>query len=309
MEIRGFACETDWHLGALPGVTETAKPAVAPISATLKGGSGLAAMVIGSGTQVSAEVLRRLLAEAGYQVLRGEDRGDPSGRAWTELGDIDSYGHEHGWKVAHHLGGEIRALATRIQGLLEHGWKKVVVTTDHGWLLLPGGLPKTDLPEQLTEVRKGRCARLREFSNSDEQWVPWYWDSTVRIAMARGIHCYEAGKEWEHGGLSPQECVLPVLKVSMPVGTSSETAAIQGSAWMGLRCSVTLAGAVPGLVVDLRTKAGDPATSITTSKSPNTDGTVSLLVKDEDRLGEAALIVVVAPNGTVITQIPTMVGG
>ncbi len=39
----------------------------------------------------------------------GDDLGDPRGQAWTEFGDIDSYGHEHGWKVARHLAAELRA--------------------------------------------------------------------------------------------------------------------------------------------------------------------------------------------------------
>ena len=34
--------------------------------------------------------------------------------------------------------------------------------TDHGWLLLPGGLPKTQLNEGLTETRWGRCALIKE---------------------------------------------------------------------------------------------------------------------------------------------------
>ena len=43
--------------------------------------------------------------------------------------------------------------------------------TDHGWLLMPGDLPKVELPEHLTEIRKGRCARLKEGSQTDQQVV------------------------------------------------------------------------------------------------------------------------------------------
>ena len=48
--------------------------------------------------------------------------------------------------------------------LIAHGWRQVIVITDHGWLLLPDGLPKTELKEHLTEIRKGRCARLKELA-------------------------------------------------------------------------------------------------------------------------------------------------
>src|SRR5438105_4464982 len=83
-----------------------------------------------------------------------------------------AYAHDHGWRVAHHLSAELRTLERRVAALIEHGWKQLVVVTDHGWLLLPGGLPKADLPEHLTEVRKGRCARLKEGSKTDQQVVP-----------------------------------------------------------------------------------------------------------------------------------------
>ena len=65
----------------------------------------------------------------------------------------------HGWRVAHHAAAELRGLAERIAGLLEHGWQKVVVITDHGWLLMPGDLPKVELPEHLTEIRERAAAR------------------------------------------------------------------------------------------------------------------------------------------------------
>jgi hypothetical protein len=45
--------------------------------------------------------------------------------------------------------------------LLDTGWQEVVVVTDHGWLLMPGGLPKVDMPKFLTSTRWGRCAALQ----------------------------------------------------------------------------------------------------------------------------------------------------
>lgn len=40
---------------------------------------------------------------------------------------------------------------------------------DHSWLLLPGGLPQAELPDHLTEIRKGGWARLRTGSHADQQ--------------------------------------------------------------------------------------------------------------------------------------------
>src|SRR5438874_4970753 len=243
------------------------------------------------------------------QVLRGDELGDPTGRAWTELGDIDSYGHEHGWRVAHLLAAELRALEQRIRALLEHGWQRVVVVTDHGWLLLPGSLPKADLPEHLTEVRKGRCARLKEGSKTDQQVVPWRWDPGVRFAVAPGIHCYEAGKEYEHGGLSPQECVVPILTATK-VGGVAEPVTIESATWRGLRCNVAVKGASGGRRVDLRTKAGDPSTSLVGGgKALGADGTAALFVTDDDREGDGAVLVVLGSDGTPRAQRGTVVGG
>ncbi len=310
LESNQLTCKVEAHLVPLPGVTPTAKPAISPVVGMLSGktSQGLEPIVTASGSKVTAEVLRKLLIQSGYQVLKGEELGDPSGKAWTEMGTIDSYGHQYSWKLSHHIAGEIHGLERRIEALLSWGWKQVLVVTDHGWLLLPGGLPKADLPEHLTLIRKGRCARLKEMSNTDQETVPWYWDNNVRIALAPGICCYEAGKEYEHGGLSPQECFVPVIMVSQQENTISIT--IENVIWRGLRCTMNVAGATSGMKVDIRTKAGDPATSLTTtSKSPNADGTVSVLVQDEDRMGEAALIVVLHSDGTVIKQILTTIGG
>ena len=105
----------------------------------------------------------------------------------------------------------MRALAERVTGLLEAGWRRVIVVTDHGWLLLPGGLPKAVLPLHQTVARKGRCAVVKPGVQVEEQTVAWHWSADVRIAMAADIHSFEAGQAYEHGGLSPQECVAPWL--------------------------------------------------------------------------------------------------
>lgn len=306
---QGWACQLDWILAALPTVTSTAKPATTPVVDSLSAGPELEVVAGSAGAQLTADGLRRLLSEAGYQVLRGDELGEPSGWGWTELGDLDSYGHEYGWKVSHHVAGEVRALVSRIEALLAHGWKQVRVITDHGWLMLPGGLPKTDLPEHLTEVRKGRCARLKEFSNTDELVVPWFWDGSVSIATPRGIRCYEAGRECEHGGLSPQECVVPILTISAASLAPAAQVEIEGLMWRGMRCTLVITGVTEGAKVDLRARAGDPSSSVVTPKSPNPDGTVSFLLQDDDLMGQTFHVVVLTPEGKILAQTETRVGG
>ena len=54
-------------------------------------------------------------------------------------------------------------IALAIEELLTRGWNRVTIVTDHGWLLLPGGLPKNeDLPVRGDRDQEGRCARIKD---------------------------------------------------------------------------------------------------------------------------------------------------
>ena len=306
LEAGEITVETGWRYGALPGVTPTAKPALSPARPLLGPGSKFDAAA--NDKTVTAESLRRLLKDRGYQILKGEEVGSPEGSAWTEAGDLDALGHSRGWKMALDVERSVRDLAARVAGLLEAGWREVLVVTDHGWLLLPGGLPKVDLPEHLTVVRKGRCARLKSGAHTDQQTVRWSLDPEVSVAMAPGIAAYEAGKEYEHGGLSPQECVVPVLTATASGANPSVAATIAEVGWAGLRCRVRVEGAPDAAKLDLRSRAADPSTSIAPPKALK-NGATSLPVADDTREGEAAIVVVLDPYGRVLAQAPTVVGG
>ncbi|CAN5880915.1 hypothetical protein BH18ACT11_BH18ACT11_27760 [soil metagenome] len=306
LESRETTVETGWRYGALPGVTPTAKPVLSPASPLLGPGNRFDAAA--NGKAVTAASLRRLLEDRGYQILGDEEVGSPEGSAWTETGDLDMRGHNLGWKMALDIERSIRDLATRVKALLEAGWSEVLVVTDHGWLLLPGGLPKVELPEHLTVVRKGRCARLKSGAHTDQQTVRWSLDPEVSVAVAPGIAAYEAGKEYEHGGLSPQECVVPILTVTTSDATPSVTTAIAEVRWTGLRCRVRVEGAPDGTTVDLRSRAADPSTSIAAPKGLK-DGAASLPVADDSREFDDAIVVVLDPDGRVLAQAPTVVGG
>lgn len=305
---RGRQADIAWRFAALPTVTPTAKPAIAPVRDTLAAGQDLDAAVRESGRRVTVEVLRRLLEDAGYQILRGQDTGDPSGKAWAEAGAIDARGHETGTAMVHQIPAQRREIAARIDGLLAAGWRQVTVITDHGWLLGPRPLPKATLPETLTMIRKGRCARLKPGAATDQQTVPWFWDPAVQIAVAPGITCFEAGKEYEHGGVSPQECIVPVIGVrAAPLPGTVIT--IEGVRWKGLRCGITVRGATRGEMVDIRTRPADPASSIVLAvKSPGPDGTVSLVVPDDANEGAMAMVVVSGEDGEILGQQTVQVG-
>ncbi|MFW6116805.1 MAG: BREX-1 system phosphatase PglZ type B [bacterium] len=310
LEERGLKCEVASRLAALPTVTATAKPVVSPAVNDITGAAehGMTPIVIKTGSSVNATSLRNLISDQGWQILQDGDIGDPTGRGWTEMGAIDAYGHQHGWKVAKHVRAEVRVLADRVESLLQRGWKQVIVVTDHGWLMLPDGLPKTELPIHATEVRKGRCALLKPGVHTDQPVVSWHWNRDMYIAVARGIQCYEAGKEYEHGGISPQECILPVITVRMREDAGIPVS-IDEVRWSRLRCYVQLEGASAEMIVDIRSKAAAPDTSLALEPTaPEPDGSVSLLVPNEEREGDAAFVVVTV-GGSLRAQQLTTIGG
>ena len=174
-------------------------------------------------------------------------------------------------------------------------------------MLLPGGLPKAYLPEHLTQVRKGRCARLKPEASTDQQTLPWFWDDNVSVAFAPGIGCYEAGKEYEHGGLSPQECVTPVITVR--TGDTQPAVKIAEIKWKGLRCIVEVDGTSPELRVDLRSRASDASSSLLPATKSLDNMVASLLVEDDEKVGSPAYIVILDKDGKLLTQASTIIGG
>ncbi|MGI8624066.1 MAG: BREX-1 system phosphatase PglZ type B, partial [Solirubrobacteraceae bacterium] len=105
------------------------------------------------------------------------------------------------------------------------------------------------MPVGQVEDRKGRCARLKSDAPTDQQVVPWRWDGEVRIAVAPGTGCYELGEEYQHGGLSPQECITPVITVTTGA-QAAPAVTIAQVRWTRQRCRVTLAGTTAGCSVD-----------------------------------------------------------
>lgn len=148
---------------ALPSVTPTSKPAVSPVAGKIKGTTAAEEFrpcVALDDKDLTIDRVRKLLEDDGYQILGTGDLGESKGRAWTEFGNLDKTGHEEGIGLARRIPELIVGLVHRVEALLAAGWREVRIVTDHGWLLLPKGLPKTDLPKYLTATLWGRCGSL-----------------------------------------------------------------------------------------------------------------------------------------------------
>ena len=296
---------------ALPSVTPTAKPAVSPVAAKIKGtvaGEEFRPCVAADDKDLTPDRFRKLLADDGVQFLTVGETGDPTGRAWTEFGNVDKTGHAEGCGLARRIQELLTTLAQRIESLLAAGWQEVRVVTDHGWLLLPKGLPKSELPKYLTATRWRRCAVVKPTATVELPCFSWFWAEDVRIACPPGIDCFMAGEEYNHGGLSLQECVVPQF-VIRPGKTATISATIESIKWSRLRCRVQVAGEFAGCKVDLRDKPVDPATTLTGAKAVGLDGTVSLPVADDSREGTATTVVLLDPTGNVIAKAAVTVGG
>jgi hypothetical protein len=307
----GLTAEMTTDFAALPTVTPTAKPALVPVPPEQLGpGNELDARRAPDGPSATIGVLRKLMAEAGVQVLGPDDLGDPKATAWTEAGEIDQRGHELGLRLAHTIEDLVERIARRVRELLDEGWEKVTIVTDHGWHLLPGGLPKNEgLKVATTATKKGRCARIKEGAVTELPTVPWYWDRNVRIALAPGIECFEANQVYEHGGASPQECVVPRITVTAAATRQSAGAEISKARWRGLTLVVEFAELPVDAVVDLRTNAGDPGSSVAQrGRSTSQANKVMLLVEDDDLEDAQVRLVVAAKDNSLLIDYPMTVG-
>lgn len=302
--------DTRWT--CLPSVTASGKAWCSPVAELITGSAEdreFIPRVAADGKPFSGHHFRKLLAEQGIQALEKHETGDPTGRAWTETGDLDHYGHEHGIRLAREVESLLQAIVERVAELLEAGWQQFRIVTDHGWLLLPGGLPKTELLRHQVETRWGRCAVLKDSAYGTPLTFPWDWCQDVQVAYAPGVSSFIANADYGHGGISLQECLVPVLKLDCTAASGPAIPVIIKSvSWKGLRCNVVVEGAGAGQRVDLRSKAALAKSSIAAGVKPLVDGKASLAVADDGLIGEAAVVVVLGADDEVLQKQPTMVG-
>ncbi|NTU49967.1 MAG: BREX-1 system phosphatase PglZ type B [Desulfobulbaceae bacterium] len=297
---------------ALPTVTATAKPAWLPLAAKLGGpleGAGFEPKELSNAKILTHTRFKQLVEELGITFLTSEDTLFPVGCAWTEYGSLDKYGHEQGVKLAWRLDEELAGLQQRIAELLQSGWAKVKVITDHGWLLLPGGLPKTELPKHLTATRWSRCAIPDAGAQHGYPLTSCFWDRAESVVLAPGVSCFVAGMEYAHGGLTLQEALIPSLTITASKNGSTKQIALKEFKWSGLRLHVVLDGA-EGYSIDIRRKVADASTTIVVSPVIGVGSAQknSLLVSDDDALGTMAFLVVLDQKGQPVFKHSVHIG-
>ena len=297
---------------SMPSVTASGKPWASPVSQWVSGKKAdedFQPSLAADRKPLSTHNFRKLLVDHGFQVLDKHENGDPSGKAWVECGDLDHYGHAHGLRLARDMETQLTQIVERLAELDEAGWTRFRIVTDHGWLLVPGCLPKSELPMFEAETRWGRCAVLKDSSHGTPLTFGWDWCKDVQIAFAPGISNFIAGEVYSHGGLSLQECLVPVLELVVAGGAANTVKVdITKVTWTGLRCKVEVAPAVAGLRVDIRTKAALADSTLVANVRALESGKASLAVEDDANEGTAAFVVVLDAAGMVVQKKPTTVG-
>lgn len=315
---RKLAIAQQYRWAGLPTVTSTAKPVVSPIADRIgatKINESFQPIVTSESQQLTTDRFRKIINTAGYEFIPASDTGKPTAkdaRGWTEYGELDKLGHSLHGKLAARVEDQLEQLIDRIRSLLEAGWKEIRVVTDHGWLLVPGGLPSIKLPAYLTECKWSRCAIIKDTSQVQVPMTGWFWNSQELFAFGPGIHCFRAGNEYAHGGVSLQECLIPDLLITSAKASTPISIEIGGIQWIGLRCRICVNPPEKVLLLDIRTKVNDPDTSIIVNKQPkeiDAKGRTALLVTDDSLEGTTVSVVLIDNVGHVISKLATTVGG
>jgi hypothetical protein len=312
LESRDLKVRLSYRATPLPTVTATAKPIVTPAFDAIKGGDSAAEfvpLITTTNQPCTFQRLREEISRQGVEVIDAENGGTPAapeGGGWTETGRLDELGHKLGCGLASQIPAEIDRIVERVRALFRAGWQRVRIVTDHGWLLVPGGLPKIDLPDYLVETKWARCALVRGDSRPTVPTYSWFWNAYVQIATPPGIACFK-NVEYAHGGVSLQECIVPELMVERAV--PAVVANITAVQWRGMRCRVNVNSNDPSVRVDLRINWRRPDASIAASvKEIGETGEASLVVEDDRHEGSSAVVVVIDGSGNVLDRMQTTVG-
>jgi hypothetical protein len=295
-----------WSWSGFPTVTATCKPMVTPVAHLLSGPSQTSDVLplAPDGKAASKSVLYKLMKSQGWET---DNALLPNQKLWTETADFDEEGHALGAKLAERVDAGIRDTADVVMQLVRNG-RKVRIVTDHGWLLMPGGLPVAALDAGLTEAngKRTRCAMVKSRAETSYLQLPWTWNDEVYVAAATGARSFYAAYEYAHGGISPQECILPVMDISG--SASSNDVSITEARWEGLRLRIAVVGGAD-LRADVRLGLETAGTSLAKGgRVLDEHGKTSVLLSD-DHEGEAASIVILDDHDRVVAYQTTKVGG
>jgi hypothetical protein len=299
--------ENSWS--AIPSLTPTAKPNVAPIAILVATESEINEFrpQLLTGKYLQTNEFRKALKHQGYIHVRNAKDINPDSKCWEEIGDIDTKGHTEQADMVKSIEELFEQVQESLDLAFEKGVKKIKIVTDHGWLLLPGGLPKTEINAGLTETRWGRCALIKEGVSTNFLHLPWRWNPAIFIAYAPGISFFKINEEYAHGGISIQECLVPTIYIENPNTTTSNAKIIEVK-WVNLKCTVITESAQDNYYLDIRSKYNDESTSILENKNKVLKENKVFVMSKDAAEAQAATIVLMNENGRILDKKVTTVG-
>ena len=302
----GLAVNLSWCWSGFPTVTATCKPLVSPVGSLLSATRITSEMlpVTPEGKPATKAALYNLMNAEGWNT---EDALATQHLLWSEVGRFDEEGHALGMRLAERLAAGLRDVADHVIDLARAG-RSLRIVTDHGWLLMPGGLPTAPLDPALVEPqgKRTRCALVKPGATPNYLQIPWTWNREIPIVTATGACSFYASQEYAHGGVSPQECILPIIDVA--ASPHAAHAAIVLARWEGLRLRIEVSGA-PDHRIDLRlgTETSGPSL-IKGGRVLDESGRTSVLVSDHYER-KSACLVVLDDGDHVLAHRTLIVGG
>ncbi len=311
LEHRGLRVRLSHKIAPSPTVTSTAKPVAASLQAYCQGkdqNEDFYPTMIDSNQIANTGRLRDALQKNRTAVLDSAEssygKGGEAG-AWTEGGELDTLGHKVGSRLVQHIELELDTVVERVLDLLDGGWLHVRIITDHGWMLVPGGMKKIDLPTSLVGSKWARAAMVKGQTTPNVPVFPWFWNPQVLVASPPGAGSFIAGVEYAHGGVSLQECVIPEIIAERGVDTSR--ASIGDIKWIRLICRISVNGNAKGVRVDLRSNWKQANTSVVVPKE-FAGNNISVTVENEKLEGTAVAVVLLDESGRILDHKATTIG-
>ena len=297
---------------AIPSLTPTAKPNVSPIAISVSETSNIEEFrpQLSNGKDLQTAAFREQLVTNGFKLITKPNDIDAKGKSWQEIGDIDTKGHEEQADMVKRVEELFEQIQEALDVAFEKGVKRIKIVTDHGWLLMPGGLPKTQLNAGLAETRWGRCALIKDGATTDLLHLPWRWNPNIFIAYAPGINFFKINEEYAHGGISIHECLVPELIIENP-NVDDIDADIKTVKWVNLKCNIQTNDVPDGYKIDIRTKYNDASTSVIdrSNKDKKIIGNSVTLLIDDAYEYQSATIVLMDENERILNKKPTTIGG
>ncbi len=198
-------------------------PVDAPVTVDPAGDSLIVEGVDLSGKGGRQTFLRRQLEAAGKRVtflevaelLQGSSIGDAELVVLFDY-ELDNQGHGVGSLPAY-VDGHVARLARAVSRLHELGVTTVELATDHGFLHHPPHLTDSLGTPPVAAVQKHGQDRRYAVLKPDAPMVGLIRLQSpiapgLPLGFARGVRTLQKAKEYLHGGVSLQECVIPVIR-------------------------------------------------------------------------------------------------